>query len=68
VESESDIVVMRKSRLICCGANSGEVTLMDPRTFKVEHRVQAHTGTISDIDTIGNLLLTCGSSARLINE
>ncbi|CAB4393897.1 unnamed protein product [Rhizophagus irregularis] len=64
VESESDIVVMRKSRLICCGANSGEVTLMDPRTFKVEHRVQAHTGTISDIDTIGNLLLTCGSSAR----
>ncbi|RIA93213.1 ubiquitin carboxyl-terminal hydrolase-domain-containing protein [Glomus cerebriforme] len=64
VESESDIVVMRKSRLVCCGANSGEVTLRDPRTFKVEHRVQAHTGTISDIDTVGNLLLTCGSSAR----
>ncbi|CAG8494661.1 13748_t:CDS:10 [Funneliformis mosseae] len=64
VESESEIVVMRKSRLVCCGATSGEVTLRDPRTFKVEHRVQAHTGTISDIDTIGNLLLTCGFSAR----
>ena len=64
VEAESEIVVMRKSRLVCCGATSGEVTLRDPRTFRVEHRVQAHTGTISDIDTTGNTLLTCGFSAR----
>ncbi|CAJ0827215.1 6249_t:CDS:10 [Entrophospora sp. SA101] len=64
VESESEIVVMKKSRLVCCGASSGEVTLRDPRTFKVEHRIQAHTGAISDIDTSGNLLLTCGFSSR----
>ncbi|CAG8540264.1 10143_t:CDS:2 [Acaulospora colombiana] len=67
VESESEIVVMRKSRLVCYGSTSGEVTLRDPRTFKVEHRIQAHTGAISDIDTTGNLLLTCGFSARLAN-
>jgi hypothetical protein len=52
--------------LVCCGATTGEVTLRDPRTFKVEHRVQAHTGTISDIDTTGNLLLTCGFSSRCV--
>ncbi|CAG8616504.1 10808_t:CDS:10, partial [Acaulospora morrowiae] len=65
VESESEIVVMRKSRLVCCGSTSGEVTLRDPRTLKVEHRIQAHTGTISDIDTMGNLLLTCDPLVKL---
>ncbi|CAG8580781.1 604_t:CDS:10 [Cetraspora pellucida] len=64
VESMNEIVVMRKSRLVCCGATSGEVILRDPNTFRVEHRIRAHTGTISDIDTSGNLLLTCGFSVR----
>ncbi|CAG8702572.1 16980_t:CDS:10, partial [Dentiscutata erythropus] len=64
VESDNEIVVMRKSRLVCCGATSGEVILRDPNTFRVEHRIRAHTGTISDIDTSGNLLLTCGYSVR----
>ncbi|CAG8530129.1 26363_t:CDS:10, partial [Racocetra persica] len=65
VESANEIVVMRKSRLVCCGATSGEVILRDPNTFRVEHRIRAHTGTISDIDTSGNLLLTCGFSVRM---
>ncbi|CAG8466414.1 17986_t:CDS:10 [Racocetra fulgida] len=67
VESANEIVVMRKSRLVCCGATSGEVILRDPNTFRVEHRIRAHTGTISDIDTSGNLLLTCGFSVSYIN-
>ena len=66
MDAESEIVVMRKSKLVCCGATTGQVTLRDPKTFKIEHRVQAHTGTISDIDTVGNLLLTCGFSARYL--
>ncbi|RHZ79406.1 hypothetical protein Glove_146g43 [Diversispora epigaea] len=64
IESDCEIVVMRKSRLLCCGSSSGEVILRDPRTYKVEHKILAHTGTISDIDTTGNLLLTCGFSTR----
>ncbi|KAK9704495.1 poly(A)-specific ribonuclease [Basidiobolus ranarum] len=64
IDTDSGIVVMKRSRLICCGSTSGEVTLRDPRTFKVEQRVQAHTGTISDLDVSGNLLLTCGFSHR----
>ncbi|RUS20975.1 hypothetical protein BC937DRAFT_93946 [Endogone sp. FLAS-F59071] len=61
----ANIVVMRKSpRLICCGSMSGEVMLRDPRTLRAEQRVQAHTGTLSDLDVSGNLLLTCGFSQR----
>ncbi|RUP46506.1 hypothetical protein BC936DRAFT_146880 [Jimgerdemannia flammicorona] len=67
VEGASNIVVMRKSpRLICCGSMTGEVTLRDPRTLRVEQRVQAHTGTLSDLDVSGNLLLTCGFSQRCV--
>ncbi|GAO46990.1 hypothetical protein G7K_1204-t1 [Saitoella complicata NRRL Y-17804] len=56
--------VMRRGRMICAGSSTGEVSLLDPKTFKVQHRFAAHTGTITDMDTQGNLLLTCGFSAR----
>lgn len=61
----SNIVVMRSmTRSVCCGSMLGEVTLRDNRTMRVEQRVQAHTGTLSDLDVSGNLLVTCGFSQR----
>ncbi|RKP08198.1 ubiquitin carboxyl-terminal hydrolase-domain-containing protein [Thamnocephalis sphaerospora] len=63
-DCDSDIVVLRRSQLVCCGTATGEVMLRDPRTFRVEHAVQAHTGTISDIAVTDNYLLTCGYSER----
>ncbi|KAG0202360.1 poly(A)-specific ribonuclease [Mortierella sp. GBA30] len=64
VETDSEIVVMKKSRLLVCGSTRGDLTLHDPRSLAVEHRIQAHTGTISDLDVSGNLIVTCGFSER----
>ncbi|KAF9583086.1 poly(A)-specific ribonuclease [Lunasporangiospora selenospora] len=64
VETESEIVVMKKSRLLVCGSTRGDLILSDPRTLSEEHRIQAHTGTISDLDVSGNLIVTCGFSER----
>jgi PAB-dependent poly(A)-specific ribonuclease subunit 2 len=65
IPGASNIVVLKSSpRSICAGSLLGEVTLRDPRTMKVEQRVQAHTATLSDLDIAGNLLLTCGFSQR----
>ncbi|ORZ06801.1 ubiquitin carboxyl-terminal hydrolase-domain-containing protein, partial [Lobosporangium transversale] len=64
VDTESEIVVMKKSRLLVCGSTRGDLILHDPRTLAVEHRIQAHTGTISDLDVSGNLIVTCGFSER----
>jgi len=55
---------MKKSRLLVCGSTRGELILQDPRSLSVEHRIQAHTGTISDLDVSGNLIVTCGFSER----
>jgi PAB-dependent poly(A)-specific ribonuclease subunit 2 len=55
---------MKKSRLLVCGSTRGELILQDPRSLAVEHRIQAHTGTISDLDVSGNLIVTCGFSER----
>ena len=61
----SNIVVMRNTaRSVCCGSLLGEVTMRDPRTMRVEQRLQAHTATLSDLDVSGNLLVTCGFSQR----
>jgi hypothetical protein len=38
--------------------------LRDPRSFRVEHAVQAHTGALSDIAVTENLIMTCGFSDR----
>ncbi|KAF9984930.1 poly(A)-specific ribonuclease, partial [Modicella reniformis] len=64
LETESEIVVMKKSRLLVCGSTRGELILQDPRSLAIEHRIQAHTGTISDLDVSGNLIVTCGFSER----
>ncbi|KAG0240611.1 poly(A)-specific ribonuclease [Actinomortierella wolfii] len=61
---DTEVVVMKKSRLLVCGSTGGELILQDPRSLTVEHRIQAHTGTISDLDVSGNLIVTCGFSER----
>ncbi|KAL1923050.1 uncharacterized protein VTP21DRAFT_9426 [Calcarisporiella thermophila] len=64
IDSGDPLVVMRQSRLLCCGSATGNVILRDPRSLKIEHRVQAHTGALSDLGVMGNYLLTCGFSHR----
>ena len=41
-----------------------QVTLFDAHTMKPEHVLEAHTGTLSDFDIHGNMLVTCGFSQR----
>ena len=57
---------MKRARYICCGTASGKLLLRDPRTFKVEHTIDGHTGSISDMDVSGNTIATCGFSNRYI--
>ncbi|KAI8801403.1 ubiquitin carboxyl-terminal hydrolase-domain-containing protein [Cladochytrium replicatum] len=64
MDIEGDVVVMKQSRLVCCGTTTGRVMLKDPRSFNTEHVIEAHTGTISDMDVVGNTIVTCGFSQR----
>jgi PAB-dependent poly(A)-specific ribonuclease subunit 2 len=57
-------VVVKRQRLVCCGEINGDVLLRDPNSLKVEHRLNAHSGTISDLEVAGNNLITCGFSYR----
>ncbi|XP_021925783.1 PAB-dependent poly(A)-specific ribonuclease subunit PAN2 isoform X2 [Zootermopsis nevadensis] len=51
-------------RFICAGDPTGRIDLRDPSTLKVEHTLEAHSGSLSDFDVHGNLLVTCGFSNR----
>lgn len=65
VETTQGVCCIKQSgRYMCCGGTLGELTLRDPRTLKVEHKFDVHSGTVSDIDTKGDLLVTCGFSNR----
>ncbi|XP_075708229.1 PAN2-PAN3 deadenylation complex catalytic subunit PAN2 isoform X2 [Rhinoderma darwinii] len=60
------ITVMRHSnRFFFCGHTSGKLSLRDLRTFKVEHEFDAYSGSLSDFDVHGNLVVTCGLSSRM---
>lgn len=41
-----------------------QVSVRDPRTFTVEHELDAYSGSLSDFDVHGNLLAACGFSSR----
>lgn len=62
---EPGCAIFRSSnKYICAGDTSGKVRLYDPATLRPEHVLDAHNGTLSDFDLQGNLLVTCGFSAR----
>lgn len=55
------------NKYICAGDTAGKITLFDHSTMKPEHVLDAHTGTLSDFDLQGNMLVTCGFSTRHTN-
>ncbi|ETE73882.1 PAB-dependent poly(A)-specific ribonuclease subunit 2, partial [Ophiophagus hannah] len=60
------VTIMRQSnRFFFCGHTSGKVSLRDLRTFAAEHEFDAYSGSLSDFDVHGNLLVTCGFSSRM---
>eukprot|EP00079_Xenopus_tropicalis_P010054 XP_002934576.2 PREDICTED: PAB-dependent poly(A)-specific ribonuclease subunit PAN2 [Xenopus tropicalis] len=60
------ITIMRQSnRFFFCGHTSGKLSLRDLRTFKTEHEFDAYSGSLSDFDIHGNLVVTCGFSSRM---
>uniref|UniRef100_A0A0L8I679 USP domain-containing protein n=1 Tax=Octopus bimaculoides TaxID=37653 RepID=A0A0L8I679_OCTBM len=65
---EPGCAIFRASnKFICAGDTSGKLTLYDHKTLNAEHVLEAHTGTLSDFDINGNLLVTCGYSNRMGN-
>ncbi|XP_031353190.1 PAN2-PAN3 deadenylation complex catalytic subunit PAN2 isoform X3 [Photinus pyralis] len=62
---ESGCVMLRgHGRFVCAGDPLGRIDLRDPNTLKVEHTLETHSGSLSDFDVQGNLLVTCGFSSR----
>lgn len=61
VDTDAAVTVTRcTSHVVGCGTATGTIELRDPRTLKVEHKVQAHTASISDIDIKNNIIVSCG--------
>ncbi|XP_069700683.1 PAN2-PAN3 deadenylation complex catalytic subunit PAN2 isoform X2 [Periplaneta americana] len=57
-------ILRQHPRFICAGDPAGRIDLRDPNTLQVEHTLEAHSGSLSDFDVHGNLLVTCGFSNR----
>lgn len=53
-----------RGKMVACGSTNGQVMLRDAVSLKVEHTLDAHSATVSDIDVQDNILVTCGFSSR----
>ncbi|CAI9729366.1 PAN2-PAN3 deadenylation complex catalytic subunit Pan2-like isoform X1 [Octopus vulgaris] len=67
VDEPGCAIFRASNKFICAGDISGKLTLYDHKTLNAEHVLEAHTGTLSDFDINGNLLVTCGYSNRMGN-
>uniref|UniRef100_UPI00358EBC1D PAN2-PAN3 deadenylation complex catalytic subunit PAN2 isoform X2 n=1 Tax=Myxine glutinosa TaxID=7769 RepID=UPI00358EBC1D len=64
VDSSKINILRESSRCFFCGHANGKVSMHDLRSFKLEHEFEAHSGSLSDFDVHGNLLVTCGYAGR----
>ncbi|GLH09815.1 PAN2-PAN3 deadenylation complex catalytic subunit PAN2 [Gryllus bimaculatus] len=63
--SSSGCAILRQhGRFICAGDPSGRIELRALNSLKIEHILDAHSGSLSDFDVHGNTLVTCGFSKR----
>lgn len=65
VEVPGVTILRQSNRFFFCGHTTGKVSLRDLRTFAAEHEFDAYSGSLSDFDVHGNLLVTCGFSSRM---
>lgn len=57
----------RNQRFICCGTETGRVKLLDMNSCQIIKELPGgHNGSIADIDTQNNVLLTSGYSPRYV--
>jgi len=62
--SQGVCVLKPAGRFIASGGINGELALRDPRTLSLEHSFDVHTGSVSDLEVKGDLLVTCGFANR----
>lgn len=66
IATDEDVkVIKRSSRHLVCGMANGSARLLDMNTFNVVKEFQGvHNGTVLDMDTHDNLMISCGYVIR----
>ena len=62
--TEHNYTIMRKSRYLCAGTDTGLVNALSLLDFRVAKSWKAHGTAVNDMDARNDLVVTCGFSVR----
>ncbi|KYQ92601.1 WD40-like domain-containing protein [Tieghemostelium lacteum] len=65
IHMPSGIKTINRGRQIWCGQTNGDLSMLDQRTWRIEHTFSAHKGDVKSVDIKGDLMVSCGCSPRL---
>eukprot|EP01133_Synstelium_polycarpum_P003450 gene3450-3923_t len=58
------VQTLNRARGLWCGQANGDISMLDPRTWRIEHSLSAHNADVRSVDMKGDLLASTGCQIR----
>ncbi|KAI9355730.1 ubiquitin carboxyl-terminal hydrolase-domain-containing protein [Zopfochytrium polystomum] len=64
MDDASNVTFLKLAKYMCCGATNGHIQFRDPRSLRIEHSMDAYSGSLTVLEATGSTMVMCGFGMR----